>query len=138
LTIKPIQRTLLMMGRHTEPIEDCPAGNIVCLAGIDQFLLKSATIASEETAHNVKVMKFSVSPIVQVAVEAKNPADLPRLTEGLKRLTKADPAVQAWVAETGEHIVAGPGELHLEICLKVCSSFLIRCQLLYFLSLSFL
>ena len=39
-------------------------------------------------------MKFSVSPVVRVAVEPKNPADLPKLVEGLKRLTKSDPMVQ--------------------------------------------
>lgn len=107
-----------MMGRYVEPIEDCPAGNIVGLIGIDQFLLKSGTLTSSETAHNMRVMRFSVSPVVQVAVEVKNAADLPKLVEGLKRLSKSDPCVQAWISETGEHIVAGAGELHLEICLK--------------------
>jgi elongation factor 2 len=122
LFVKSIQRTILMMGRYIEPIEDCPAGNICGLVGIDQFLLKSGTLTSSETAHNMRVMKFSVSPVVQVAVEVKNAADLPKLVEGLKRLTKSDPCVQAWIAETGEHIVAGAGELHLEICLKVIHS----------------
>jgi len=51
-------------------------------------------------------------------VEAKNPADLPKLVEGLKRLSKSDPMVQCVIEESGEHIVAGAGELHLEICLK--------------------
>lgn len=119
LFVKSVQRTVLMMGRYVEPIEDCPAGNIIGLVGIDQFLLKSGTLTSSETAHNMKVMKFSVSPVVQVAVEVKNAADLPKLVEGLKRLSKSDPCVQAWIADTGEHIVAGAGELHLEICLKV-------------------
>lgn len=119
LFVKSIQRTILMMGRYIEPIEDCPAGNICGLVGIDQFLLKSGTLTSSETAHNMKVMKFSVSPVVRVAVEVKNAADLPKLVEGLKRLSKSDPCVQTWIAETGEHIVAGAGELHLEICLKV-------------------
>ena len=41
-----------------------------------------------------QVMKFSVSPVVRVAVEAKNPSDLPKLVEGLKRLAKSDPMVQ--------------------------------------------
>ncbi|THH05168.1 hypothetical protein EW145_g4990 [Phellinidium pouzarii] len=118
LFIKAVQRTVLMMGSYVNPIEDCPAGNIIGLVGIDQFLLKSGTITSSETAHNMKVMKFSVSPVVQVAVEVKNAADLPKLVEGLKRLSKSDPCVQAWIADTGEHIVAGAGELHLEICLK--------------------
>ncbi|KAH8110639.1 P-loop containing nucleoside triphosphate hydrolase protein [Phellopilus nigrolimitatus] len=118
LFIKSVQRTVLMMGSYIEPIEDCPAGNIIGLVGVDQFLLKSGTITSSETAHNMKVMKFSVSPVVQIAVEVKNAADLPKLVEGLKRLSKSDPCVQAWINENGEHIVAGAGELHLEICLK--------------------
>ncbi|EPQ60327.1 P-loop containing nucleoside triphosphate hydrolase protein [Gloeophyllum trabeum ATCC 11539] len=118
LFIKSVQRTVLMMGRYIEPIEDCPAGNIVGLVGIDQFLLKSGTLTTSETAHNMKVMKFSVSPVVRVAVEVKNAADLPKLVEGLKRLSKSDPCVQTSVSETGEHVVAGAGELHLEICLK--------------------
>ncbi|KAJ1891262.1 translation elongation factor 2, partial [Kickxella alabastrina] len=41
LAIKSIQRTILMMGRYIEPIEDCPAGNILGLVGVDQYLLKS-------------------------------------------------------------------------------------------------
>jgi len=118
LYIKTVQRTLLMMGRYVEPIDDCPCGNTVGLVGIDQFLLKSGTISTSETAHNIKVMKFSVSPVVRVAVECKNPSDLPKLVEGLKRLSKSDPCVQCYMEESGEHIVAGAGELHLEICLK--------------------
>ncbi|KAE9389916.1 P-loop containing nucleoside triphosphate hydrolase protein [Gymnopus androsaceus JB14] len=118
LFIKSIQRTVLMMGRYIEPIEDCPAGNIVGLVGIDQFLLKSGTLTTSETAHNMKVMRFSVSPIVQVAVEVKNAADLPKLVEGLKRLSKSDPCVQAWINESGEHIVAG-AEDHAGVPLKI-------------------
>jgi len=118
LYIKNIQRTVLMMGRKTEQIEDCPCGNIIGLVGVDQFLVKSGTITTSEVAHNIRVMKFSVSPVVRVAVEPKNAADLPKLVEGLKRLAKSDPCVQCLTEESGEHIVAGAGELHLEICLK--------------------
>uniref|UniRef100_A0A8C8ATT8 Translation elongation factor EFG/EF2 domain-containing protein n=1 Tax=Otus sunia TaxID=257818 RepID=A0A8C8ATT8_9STRI len=118
LYLKPIQRTILMMGHYVEPIEDVPCGNIVGLVGVDQFLVKTGTITTSESAHNVRAMKFSVSPVVRVAVEAKNPADLPKLVEGVKRLAKSDPMVQCIIEESGEHIIAGAGELHLEICLK--------------------
>ncbi|KAG8723302.1 Elongation factor 2 [Ceratobasidium sp. 395] len=118
LFIKAIQGTILMIGQYMEPIEDCPAGNVVGLVGIDQFLLKSGTLTTSETAHNVKAMKPSVSQIVQVTVEVKNPADLPKLVEGLKRLSQSDHCVQTWTNEAGAHIVAGAGELHLETCLK--------------------
>jgi len=118
LNEKSIQRTILMMGRNVESIEDVPSGNICGLVGVDQYLIKTGTITTFKDAHNMKVMKFSVSPVVRVAVEPKNPADLPKLVEGLKRLSKSDPMVQIITEESGEHIVAGAGELHLEICLK--------------------
>ena len=123
LVIKPIQRTVLMMGRTTEAIDDCPCGNTIALVGIDQYLVKSGTITTSEVAHNFKIMKFSVSPVVRVAVEAKNPSELPKLVEGLRRLAKSDPCVQCITEESGEHIVAGAGELHLEICLKDLEEF---------------
>jgi elongation factor 2 len=52
-------------------------------------------------------MKFSVSPVVRVAVEPKVASDLPKLVEGLKRLARSDPMVQCIIEETGEHIIAG-------------------------------
>lgn len=115
---KTIQRTILMMGRYIEPIEDIPSGNIAGLVGVDQYLVKGGTITTFKDAYNLRVMKFSVSPVVRIAVEPKNPGDLPKLVEGLKRLAKSDPMVQCIFEESGEHIVAGAGELHLEICLK--------------------
>merc|ERR1712086_1194386 len=118
LNIKNIQRTVLMMGRSVEQIPDVPCGNTVGLVGVDQYILKTGTITDLECAHNIKVMKYSVSPVVQVSVAPKNPSDLPKLVEGLKRLSKSDPIVKCFSSESGEHIVAGAGELHLEICLK--------------------
>merc|ERR1712039_1007658 len=97
---KPIQRTVLMMGRTTEAIDDCPCGNTIALVGIDQYLVKSGTITTSEVAHNFKLMKFSVSPVVRVAVEAKNPSELPKLVEGLRRLAKSDPCVQCITEES--------------------------------------
>jgi elongation factor 2 len=119
LAVKNIQRTVLMMGRRTEAVESVPCGNTVALVGIDQFLVKSGTLADEDQAHPLTNMKYSVSPVVRVSVSPKNPAELPKLVEGLKRLAKSGPLVQIQIDEnTNEHIVAGAGELHLEICLK--------------------
>jgi len=118
LYVKKVQRTILMMGRYVEQLPDCPCGNIIGLVGIDAYLLKAGTITTHEEAHNFVTMKYSVSPVVRVAVECQNASDLPKLMEGLKRLAKSDPLVLCFTAQTGEHIVAGAGELHLEICLK--------------------
>jgi elongation factor 2 len=115
---KPVQRTVLMMGKFIEAVDDVPAGCIVGLVGIDNFLLKSGTLTTFEKAFNFKSMKFSVSPVVRIAVEPQNPADLMTLVEGLKRLSKSDPLCQVSISESGEHVVAAAGELHLEICLQ--------------------
>jgi len=118
LNIKNIQRTVLMMGRSTEQIADVPCGNTVALVGIDGYLLKSGTITTVDDAHNIADMKYSVSPVVKVAVKVKDGKDLPKLVEGLKKLSKSDPLVVCTTEESGEHVIAGCGELHVEICLK--------------------
>jgi elongation factor 2 len=120
LYTKSVQRTVLCMGRRQEAVEDVPCGNTVALVGLDQYIAKTATISDAECedCYPLKAMKFSVSPVVRAAVECKVASDLPKLVEGLKRLSRSDPMVQCTIEETGEHIIAGAGELHLEICLK--------------------
>jgi elongation factor 2 len=121
LYVKSIQRTVLCMGRRQDSIDTVPAGNTVACVGLDQFIAKNATITGEAGARGahpqgdeiLRLARRSASP-----VECKNSQDLPKLVEGLKRLSKSDPMVQCQIEETGEHIVAGAGELHLEICLK--------------------
>jgi len=90
----------------------------MALVGIDQYLVKSGTISTSDAAFPIKAMKFSVAPVVRIAVEPKIASDLPKLVEGLNRLAKSDPCVQVSHEETGEHIIAGAGEFHLETCLK--------------------
>lgn len=114
---KSIQKTVIMMGRYVEQVTDIPAGNTCGLVGVDNYLVKTGTISDHPEACSIRPLKFSVSPVVRVAVEAKNPADLPKLIEGLKKLAKSDPLVVITMEEN-EHIIAGAGELHLEICLK--------------------
>ena len=117
LYVKSIQRTVLMMGRTVEQVPSIPCGNTCGLVGVDQYLMKNGTISDHEEAKTIRAMKYSVSPVVRVAVQAKNPADLPKLVEGLKRMSKSDPLVQVTTEESGEHIIAGCGELHVEICI---------------------
>lgn len=70
-------RTILMMGRYIEAIENVPCGNIVGLVGVDQFLVKTGTITTYEHAHNLKVSivndkKYSKLPsnsLIEVALD---------------------------------------------------------------------
>ncbi|XP_047163222.1 elongation factor 2-like [Vigna umbellata] len=120
LYVKSVQRTVIWMGKKQETVEDVPCGNTVAMVGLDQFITKNATLTNEKEvdAHPIRAMKFSVSPVVSVAVTCRVPSDLPNLQEGLKRLAKSDPMVVCTMSETGEHIISAAGELHLEICLK--------------------
>merc|ERR1712227_925592 len=122
LYLKTVQRTILMMGRYVEPIEDVPCGNICGLVGVDQYLVKTGTISTFESAHNMKVMKFSVSPVVRVAVDCKNPADLPKLVEGLKRLAKSDPMVQCIIEESDRMCLSKSPNKHNRLFMK-CAPF---------------
>lgn len=123
-TNKSIQRVVMMIGDKAETVEYVPCGNTVALVGVDQYLVKSGTVTTEEKAYPLRTMKFSVSPVVRVAVEPKNASDLPKLVEAMKKLSKSDPCVQCKVEETGEHIIAGVGELHVEICLNDLRNFM--------------
>ncbi|OMO83123.1 hypothetical protein COLO4_22682 [Corchorus olitorius] len=119
LYVKSVKRTHIWMGKKLETVEDVPCGNTVVLFGLDQFITKHATLTNEKEvdAHPIRAMKFSVSPVVRVSVQCKVASDLPKLVEGLKRLAKSDPMVVCSIEESGEHVIAGTGELHLEICL---------------------
>jgi elongation factor 2 len=89
-----IQRTILMMGRKIENLTDCPAGNTIALVGVDKYLVKCGTITTWKHAHPINAMKFSVAPVVRVAVEPKS-----------------YPCILCSFEETGEHMVAGAGDL---------------------------
>merc|ERR1711953_619317 len=130
LNVKSVQRTVLMMGRTTEQIADVPCGNTVALVGVDQYILKSGTITTLDSAHNIADMKYSVSPVVKVAVKTKDGKDLPKLGEGMKKLSKSDPLVVCTTEESGEHVIAGCGELLVEICLKDLKEEYAQCDLI--------
>merc|ERR1711990_975133 len=129
LNVKNIQRTVIMMGGKVEAVPDVPCGNTVALVGVDQYLMKQGTISDHDDACCIRVMKYSVSPVVRVAVEVKSAGDLPKLVDGLRKLSKADPLVLCYTEESGEHIVAGCGELHVEICLKDLEEDYAKCPL---------
>lgn len=115
---KAVLRTVVMMGRSNKDIPSCPAGNIVGIVGIDDCLKKTGTITNVEGAYNIKSMKFSVSPVVKVAVNAKRAEDLGKLQEGLNKLGQSDPLCLIERNDKGQSTIACAGALHLEICLK--------------------
>jgi elongation factor 2 len=107
-----------MMANKMQPMEECPAGNTVCLAGLDQYILKNGTISDIEGVYPFHAMKFTVSPVVRIAVNVKNPAHLPKFLKALDKLSKSDPLCKIDKSESGETIIAGAGELHIDVILN--------------------
>ncbi|OMP04048.1 hypothetical protein COLO4_09990 [Corchorus olitorius] len=127
LYVKSVERTLIWMGKEQETVEDVPCGNTVAMVGLDQFITKHATLTNEKEvdAHPIRAMKFSVSPVVRISVQCLDASHLPKLVEGLKRLSKSDPMLVCTIEESGELVIAGAGEHQLETCLKDLRDFMV-------------
>lgn len=114
---------VMMMAAHTRAIEEASAGQIIGIVGIDKYLSKSCTVTSDLEAHRMRVMKFNVSPVVRVAIEASTTADTIQVHDALNRLVKSDPCAQHLVDhQTNETILCGAGELHLDVCVNTLNS----------------
>lgn len=96
----------LMMGRLLERVVECPAGNVVALGGLDQAILKSATLSSTTACPPFAQLQFQAAPIVRVAIEPALPQEMPRLVEGLRLLNRADPFVEASARTPGPPVPA--------------------------------
>jgi len=113
--INRIQQVNLMVGSDRIPVEYVSAGNIVALTGVRDAIAGSTVTDDSESEPFERIVHVS-EPVVTVAVEAKHTKDLPKLIEVLRVVSKADPSIQVNInQETGENLMSGMGELHLEI-----------------------
>jgi elongation factor 2 len=105
----------IFMGAERIEVEALPAGNIAAVTGLKDAIVGS-TVTSLIEMTPFEALKHYSEPVMTVAVEAKNMKDLPKLVEVLRQVGKEDPTVQVSInEETGEHLISGMGELHLEI-----------------------
>ncbi|XP_052618909.1 elongation factor-like GTPase 1 [Peromyscus californicus insignis] len=112
-----LENLYLLMGRELEDLEEVPPGNVLGIGGLQDFVLKSATLCSLPSCPPFIPLNFEATPIVRVAVEPKHPSEMPQLVKGMKLLNQADPCVQILIQETGEHVLVTAGEVHLQRCL---------------------
>ncbi len=115
------QQVSIYMGQYREVVDAIPAGNIVALLGLDQGRAGETIVdyAHREGAVGFEQIKYISEPVLTVAVEPKRPVDLPRLIDAMTKLSIQDPNLVATInQETGEYLLSGMGELHLEIALK--------------------
>lgn len=113
-----VQGLYMMMGSGLEPKKSVSAGNLVAIRGLGQYILKTATLSTTPFCWPFRSMTFQAAPIMRVALEPSDPADLGSLTRGLRLLNRADPFVEVRLSATGEHVIAAAGEVHLERCIK--------------------
>uniref|UniRef100_A0A8D1SQU9 Elongation factor-like GTPase 1 n=1 Tax=Sus scrofa TaxID=9823 RepID=A0A8D1SQU9_PIG len=112
-----LENLYLLMGRELEDLEEVPPGNVLGIGGLQDFVLKSATLCTLPSCPPFIPLNFEATPIVRVAVEPKHPSEMPQLVKGMKLLNQADPCVQILIQETGEHVLVTAGEVHLQRCL---------------------
>lgn len=125
-----IRGLYLLMGRSLEPLASVPAGVIFGVAGLEGHILKTGTLCSQlEGSVNLAGVSMAGQPIVRVALEPVNPADLEKMIAGLKMLEQSDPCAQYEQLESGEHVVLTAGELHLERCLKDLRERFAKCEI---------
>ncbi len=109
-----VGRLLQMHANHREEREEIGAGEIVAAVGL-KATTTGDTLAADTAPIRLESMEFP-DPVISVAIEPKTKADQDKLSQGLTRLTDEDPTVRVQTdEETGQTLIAGMGELHLEI-----------------------
>ena len=110
-----IMQTGIFMGPRRVEVDEIPAGNIAAVTGLHDAIVGS-TVSSVDNMTPFELIKHVSEPVMTVAVEAKNMRDLPKVVEVLRQVAKEDPTLQVTInEETGEHLLAGMGELHLDV-----------------------
>ena len=109
-----VQQVSVYKGAQRLSMEGAVAGNIIGLVGLkDTF---AGETVSSEPIEPFEAIKHLFEPVVTISIEAKKPSDLPRLVEVLRQTQKEDPTIKVSInEETGENLMSGMGELHLEV-----------------------
>ncbi|CAG8785163.1 5137_t:CDS:2, partial [Acaulospora morrowiae] len=120
MTIQDVSNVWIFESRYRIEVDGAPAGNWVLLGGIDNSIVKTATITdkdAEEDKYIFRPLSFITTAVLKVAVEPVNPSELPKMLDGLRKINKSYAILITKVEESGEHIILGTGELYLDCVL---------------------
>ncbi|CAM0902570.1 unnamed protein product [Alopecurus aequalis] len=112
-----LQHLYEMQGSNLKAAASVGAGNVVAIQGLGNQIMKTATLSSTRNCWPFASMMFQVSPLLKVAIEPSNLADLGAFANGLRLLNQADPLVEC-TEQNGQYLIAAAGEVHLELCIK--------------------
>jgi len=109
-----IQQVVLFMGQERIKVEEVPAGNIAGITGLKEVFAGETISSTDMKAF--ESFKSTAEPVMTISVEPKQTKDLPKLIEVIRQISKEDPnVVTSLNQETGEHLLSGMGELHLDV-----------------------
>ncbi|MFW6311075.1 MAG: elongation factor EF-2 [Nanoarchaeota archaeon] len=109
-----IQQVSVYKGAQRTIVDSVPSGNIVGVVGLKDVF--TGETVSKNEIEPFEAIKHLFDPVVTKSIEATKAADLPKLVEVLKQVGKEDPSIKVDINEqTGESLISGMGELHLEI-----------------------
>ncbi|KAM0485173.1 hypothetical protein ACHAPX_001154 [Trichoderma viride] len=122
MTTASIGEVFIAETRYNIPTDGVPAGNLVLLGGIDNSIVKTATVVPSKLEDDEDVFIFKpithfTESVLKVAVEPINPSELPKMLDGLRKIQKSYPLINTKVEESGEHVVLGTGELYMDCVL---------------------
>ena len=110
-----VQQVSMMVGGDRITVPKVVAGNIAAITGI-RSAAAGVTLSRDKDFTPFEAIRHYSDPVVTVAVEPKSMKDLPKFIDALRSLAKSDASLQVMTnQETGEALLAGMGELHLEI-----------------------
>ncbi|KAM3212635.1 hypothetical protein ACQJBY_065600 [Aegilops geniculata] len=121
MTVKEVTKLWVYQARYRVPISNAPAGSWVLIEGVDASIMKTATICPmnmDEDVYIFRPLRFNTLPVVKIAAEPLNPSELPKMVEGLRKISKSYPLAITKVEESGEHTILGTGELYLDSIMK--------------------
>jgi elongation factor 2 len=106
----------IYMGPDRKNMDEVPAGNIVALTGLKEAIAGETICSGVEPIAPFEAIKHYSEPVVTVAVEPVNTKDLAKLIEVMRQVSKEDPTIVVKIdEETGEYLMSGMGELHLDV-----------------------
>ncbi len=110
-----LQQVAVYKGIQRIPVEEVCAGNIAAIVGIPDAFSGETICNADDVIEPFEEIKHIFEPVVTKAVEPKNSMELPKLVDTLKKLGREDTTLQVKInQETGEYLVSGLGELHLD------------------------
>ncbi|GKV34942.1 hypothetical protein SLEP1_g43272 [Rubroshorea leprosula] len=121
MTVKEVTKLWIYQARYRIPISSALPGSWVLIEGVDASIMKTATLCNvdlDEDVYIFRPLQFNTLPVVKTATEPLNPSELPKMVEGLRKISKSYPLAITKVEESGEHTILGTGELYLDSIMK--------------------